>query len=253
MVRPFEVDKSIIPLKSKTNKTKSYPSGHACQARFIGLYMSEKYPEHKKGIMKASDECGIGRVKAGFHYPMDYDAGNLLADKMYAIINRGISEAARIPRKKGQPANSKKHSDLYTDENPKGTIHGLKFATVDDAKASVSKIQNSGKSHAHKIQAAIAMEQRAKVAKKFGAAAVYRKFINKMKEATKKKRLKEVIEYDKTNVSLVQRQSSTKNFLGRINAHRGFSDSTSSTINRYVRRSSRNTVGNIYDNQRSSI
>ena len=48
----------------------------------------------------------------------------------------------RIPRKKGQPANSKKHSDLYTDENPKGTIHGLKFATVDDAKASVAKIKN---------------------------------------------------------------------------------------------------------------
>ena len=28
----------------------------------------------------------------------------------------------RIPRKKGQPAKSKKHSDLYTDEDPKGTI-----------------------------------------------------------------------------------------------------------------------------------
>ena len=39
----------------------------------------------------------------------------------------------RIPRKKGQPAKSKKHSDLYTDENPKGTIKGLKFATVKDA------------------------------------------------------------------------------------------------------------------------
>ena len=25
----------------------------------------------------------------------------------------------RIPRKKGQPAGSKKHSDLYTDENPR--------------------------------------------------------------------------------------------------------------------------------------
>ena len=36
----------------------------------------------------------------------------------------------RIPRKKGQPANSKKHSDLYTDENPKGTIHGLGFKDV---------------------------------------------------------------------------------------------------------------------------
>ena len=65
----------------------------------------------------------------------------------------------RIPRKKGQPAGSKKHSDLYTDENPRGTIHGLKFATVQDAKASVKKIENSGKKHAHKIQAAVAMEQ----------------------------------------------------------------------------------------------
>ena len=47
----------------------------------------------------------------------------------------------RIPRKPGQPAGSDKHSDLYTDENPKGTIHGLKFATVEDAKASVQKIK----------------------------------------------------------------------------------------------------------------
>ena len=55
----------------------------------------------------------------------------------------------RIPRKKGQPAGSKKHSDLYTDENPRGTIHGLKFATVQDARDSVKKIENSGKKHAH--------------------------------------------------------------------------------------------------------
>ena len=87
----------------------------------------------------------------------------------------------RIPRKPGQPAKSDKHSDLYTDEDPKGTIHGLKFATPDDAKASVSKIKSSGRSHAHKIQAAIAMEQRAKVMGKAGAAAVYRSFINSMK------------------------------------------------------------------------
>ena len=68
----------------------------------------------------------------------------------------------RIPRKKGQPANSKKHSDLYTDENPKGTIHGLGFKDVATAKASVSKIRGSSRSHAHKIQAAVAMEQRAR-------------------------------------------------------------------------------------------
>ena len=96
------------------------------------------------------------------------------------------NEGKRIPRKKGQPAGSKKHSDLYTDENPKGTIKGLKFATVKDAKASVSKIKSSGKKHAHKIQAAVAMEQRAKAAGKKSAAAVYRTFINQMKKKTQK-------------------------------------------------------------------
>ena len=101
-----------------------------------------------------------------------------------------FSEAPRIPRKKGQPAGSDKHSDLYTDENPKGTIHGLKFATVKDAEASVRKIENSGKRHAHKIQAAIAMEQRARVLGMKGAAAVYRAYINMMKEITKKRNKK---------------------------------------------------------------
>ena len=48
----------------------------------------------------------------------------------------------RIPRKKGQPAKSKKHSDLYTDEDPKGTIHGLGFKDVATAKASVQKLGN---------------------------------------------------------------------------------------------------------------
>jgi len=93
----------------------------------------------------------------------------------------------RVPRKKGQPAKSKKHSDLYTDENPKGTIHGLKFATVRDAEASVRRIRASGRTHAHKTQAAIAMEQRARAAGKKAAAAVYRKFIEAQKRKTKQR------------------------------------------------------------------
>ena len=71
-----------------------------------------------------------------------------------------------IKNAKSSKKQSKKHGDLYTDENPKGTIHGLKFATVKDAEASVRKIKASGRSHAHKTQAAIAMEQRARVAGK---------------------------------------------------------------------------------------
>tara|TARA_R100001082_G_scaffold25396_1_gene12488 strand:- start:1029 stop:2048 length:1020 start_codon:yes stop_codon:yes gene_type:complete len=99
----------------------------------------------------------------------------------------GLDEAKRIPRKKGQHRQSSSHSDLYTDENPKGTIKGLKFATVKDAEASVRKIKGSGKSHAHKIQAAVAMEQRAREMGKKSAAGVYRSFINAMKKKTKKK------------------------------------------------------------------
>ena len=47
---------------------------------------------------------------------------------------------------------------------------------------SVSKIKSSGKSHAHKIQAAVAMEQRAKEMGKTSQAGVYRAYINKMKK-----------------------------------------------------------------------
>lgn len=102
-------------------------------------------------------------------------------------------DAERIPRKPGQKAGSDKHSDLYTDENPKGTIHGLGFTDAETARTSVNKIKNSGKTHAHKIQAAIAMSQRAKVAserakdpkkkKDLGAAhRVYQSFIDTNKK-----------------------------------------------------------------------
>ena len=106
------------------------------------------------------------------------------ADNLEKAMNEESNP--RIPRKKAQPANSKKHSDLYTDENTKGTIHGLGFKDVATAKASVTKIRNSSRSHAHKIQAAVAMEQRAREMGKTSEAAVYRKYINTMKKKTKK-------------------------------------------------------------------
>jgi len=108
---------------------------------------------------------------------------NLIDKKKGLLIKEGGN--VRIPRKPGQPAGSKKHSDLYTDENPKGTIQGLKFATEADARKSVSKIRGSGRSHAHKVQAAVAMEQRASVMGKAGAAGVYRNYIDSVKKTKK--------------------------------------------------------------------
>ena len=115
-----------------------------------------------------------------------------------ATVKEQFNEAPRIPRKKGQPAKSDKHSDLYTDENPRGTIHGLGFKDVETARASVKKIENSGKKHAHKIQAAIAMEQRAKEMGKKAEAAIYRTYIEKMKKITKQKNEKWSDKYKKS-------------------------------------------------------
>ena len=144
-----------------------------------------------------SDEETIGMVKA-LATNMSVWAEALKVQKVKQQARHGvafelpesITEGKRIPRKKGQKRKSKKHSDLYTDEDPKGTIHGLGFKDEAAARSSVSKIRKSGRSHAHKIQAAVAMEQRAKAAGKAGPAAVYRRFINSMKKKTKAKKKK---------------------------------------------------------------
>ena len=95
----------------------------------------------------------------------------------------------RIPKKyEGQDPSE--HSDLYTDEDPKGTIQGLGFKDKATAEKSVNIIKKSGKTHAHKIQAAMAMEQRARFHPNAtkgieDAQKVYANFIEEMKEKTK--------------------------------------------------------------------
>lgn len=70
----------------------------------------------------------------------------------------------RTPRKKGQHAGSSSHSDLYTDENPKGTIKGLGFKDAETANKGVGIINKAKRTHAHKVQATLVMQQRAKEA-----------------------------------------------------------------------------------------
>jgi len=88
----------------------------------------------------------------------------------------------RIPRKKGQPVGSPSHSDLYTDEDPEGTIHGLGFKDAATAKKGIAIINKSDRTHAHKVQATLVMQQRAKVA------------IGRTKDPEKKKNLKAAYE-----------------------------------------------------------
>ena len=97
----------------------------------------------------------------------------------------------RIPKKyEGQDPSE--HSDLYTDEDLKGTIQGLGFKDKATAEKSVNIIKRSGKTHAHKIQAAQAMEQRARFHPnatpgiKAATQKVYANFIEEMKKKTKR-------------------------------------------------------------------
>ena len=137
-------------------------------------------------------------VRRGSNYVSYENEGLVKKAWLYDIQ---MSEEPRIPRKKGQPAGSDKHSDLYTDENPKGTIKGLGFKDPETARASVSKIKSSGKTHAHKIQAAVAMEQRAKEMGKSAEAAIYRKFIDKMKEKTKEMKKESLLDTLENEIS----------------------------------------------------
>lgn len=85
--------------------------------------------------------------------------------KYLKLYEDWLTEAkSRTPRKAGQAAGSDAHSDLYTDEDPKGTIHGLGFKDAETAEQGIKIIRDIDREHAHKVQAALVMQQRGKVA-----------------------------------------------------------------------------------------
>ncbi len=91
--RPYEAARKMgLPeldrLPSKTNKTRSYPSGHSTQGYLSGLYVAGLYPDYADGLITAGLECGIGRIKAGFHYLNDHHGGIHLAEQLYRLIKK---------------------------------------------------------------------------------------------------------------------------------------------------------------------
>ena len=133
VTRPFEFDKSIKPMSSVTNKTRSYPSGHATQSRLVGLYVANKFPEHEKNIMEAAKECAMGRVQAGFHYLADYVAGNLLADKMFLVMNKD-DYGKYLDESIGEEKDYKKDYETFAQ------LYAKINKAVDDASKELNKI-----------------------------------------------------------------------------------------------------------------
>jgi len=184
---------------------RNYPLIKNSFTEFLNNDIREEYHQEKifnVGDMVEHMDGTIGMIlRRGSNY-VAMEGNDGLIKKAWLYDIQSLEEEPRIPRKKGQPAGSDKHSDLYTDENPKGTIKGLRFKDVATSKASVNKIKNSGKTHAHKIQAAVAMEQRAREMGKTEEAAVYRKYINQMKKKTKEMQKESLIDTLEKEISV---------------------------------------------------
>ena len=145
---------------------RNYPLIKNSFLEFLNNDLREEY--HQENIFNVGDvvehiDGSMGViVRRGSNY-VSYETEGLIK-KAWLYDLKSLEEAPRIPRKKGQPAGSDKHSDLYTDENPKGTIHGLGFKDVATANKGIGIINKAKRTHAHKVQATLVMQQRAKEA-----------------------------------------------------------------------------------------
>ena len=91
-IRPWQlagelgIDINHMKFPSDTMQTPSYPSGHSLQSRLVAEYYIRKYPQHKKGLIAAAEECGQGRVKAGWHFPSDHEVGVMIAVEIAPMV-----------------------------------------------------------------------------------------------------------------------------------------------------------------------
>lgn len=87
----------------KTAKSASYPSAHAVIGKVLSGIFSKLYPELSYEFDELGTSLGYNRIKAGYHFKSDYEAGikiakALLNDNLNAIIQKAknpsqISEA----------------------------------------------------------------------------------------------------------------------------------------------------------------
>lgn len=77
--RPSQVS-DIIPQKSSTADTPSYPAGHSFQAYILADYLGRKHLLHYFAFRRIANRIANARVRAGLHYPSDNRAARQLAD-----------------------------------------------------------------------------------------------------------------------------------------------------------------------------
>lgn len=81
VIRPKMFDPSIT-YEIAVPKHPSYPSGHSAESALTVTIMSHYFPEEGDMWRKMAMECGLSRIWAGIHYPLDNLAGREVGIKV---------------------------------------------------------------------------------------------------------------------------------------------------------------------------
>jgi len=71
----------IKSIKTDTDNTPSFPSGHTIQAWTVANYLASKHPEHKSGLFEIAEKIENSRIVRGAHYPSDNKEAKKVAEK----------------------------------------------------------------------------------------------------------------------------------------------------------------------------
>ena len=87
--RPAELATRIgYPFQSdylESAQTPSYPSGHAAQAYYTALTLSDLYPGLEESFMSLAEAISDSRIDRGVHFPSDIAAGKQLAEILHEM------------------------------------------------------------------------------------------------------------------------------------------------------------------------
>jgi len=90
--RPFQIAEFYkIPIdiiRTGSDGTPAYPSGHTMYAGLAAEILSEKYPEKRQSFRSLAKKCGHIRVLQGVHYPSDNKASLKIIQTIYPILSK---------------------------------------------------------------------------------------------------------------------------------------------------------------------
>uniref|UniRef100_A0A6C0CMY3 Phosphatidic acid phosphatase type 2/haloperoxidase domain-containing protein n=1 Tax=viral metagenome TaxID=1070528 RepID=A0A6C0CMY3_9ZZZZ len=81
--RPYQLNKNINVLASKTGNTPAFPAGHALQAYYLAKHLSTLFPDKREELYETAIKCDICRIKAGIHYKSDGEFSKKIVEYIF--------------------------------------------------------------------------------------------------------------------------------------------------------------------------